>query len=84
MVVKIKKTDLDFLILLLEENSPELAEMMKDVVKDLKITFEIDSEHSDQIRDLVEEEIQKSGFDEKYNLNEKGKILQELSERLCS
>ncbi len=80
MIVKINKSHLDFLIQILSERKPELANVLKEKIRDYKITFEIDSERADEIRDLIEEEIQKKGYDKNYNLNKKGLILQEISD----
>ena len=83
-VVKINKSNLDFLIQALAEKKPELANTLKIAIKDYKVTFEIDPEQADEIRDWVEEEIQKVGYDENYELNQEGKILQELSDKFYS
>jgi len=80
MVVKIKKSNLDFLIQVLAERKPELAVALDETIRDYKITFEINSDRADEVRDLIEEEIQKVGYDENYDLNEKGMILQEISD----
>lgn len=80
MIVKVNKSSLDFLIKQLLEKKPSLGIALSNLVKDKKVAFEIDDIQADVIRDWIEDEIQKIGYDEKYELNQKGKILQELSD----
>lgn len=81
MIVKVNKSSLDFLIKQLSEKKPSLSSALNNLVKDYKVTFEIDDTQADEIRDWIEEEIQKTGYDEKYELNQEGKVLQELSDK---
>lgn len=57
-----------------------------DLVKNLRMgklinskwEIEISNDVADEIRDLCSEKLQIIGFDEKYKLTEKGKLLEEL------
>jgi hypothetical protein len=84
MKVKINKSNLDFLMQKLKNENPELLKSFEKSMNDYLVIFEIDFECADELRDWVEEELQKAGFDESYNLNEKGKILKEISDNLFS
>lgn len=81
MIVKINKYSLDFLMKQLSEKKPSLNSALNNLIKDYKVTFEIDNIQADEIRDWIEEEIQKIGYDENYELNQQGKTLQELSDK---
>jgi len=48
------------------------------------ITLEVKDEIAIEIRDWVGEKLQKVGFDENYELNENGKILEQLEDLLYS
>lgn len=48
------------------------------------ITLDVKDEIAIQIRDWVGEKLQKEGFDENYELNENGKILEQLEDLLYS
>ena len=48
------------------------------------ITLEVKDEIAIEIRDWVGEKLQKEGFDENYELNENGKILEQLEDLLFS
>ena len=68
----------------LKNENPELLKSFEKSMNDYLVIFEIDIKCADELRDWVEEEVQKAGFDESYNLNEKGKILKEISDNLFS
>jgi hypothetical protein len=84
MIVKLKKSSLDFLLQKLSANEPALYRLLDKKSKDQKITFEINNPQADEIRDWIEEEIQRVGYDESYNLNSEGQILQDLADKLYS
>jgi len=48
------------------------------------ITLEVKDEIAIEIRDWIGEKLQKVGFDENYELNENGKILEQLEDLLYS
>ncbi|MEI8076014.1 MAG: hypothetical protein WCH78_14795 [Bacteroidota bacterium] len=48
------------------------------------IILEVKDEIAIEIRDWVGEKLQKEGFDENYELNENGKILEQLEDLLFS
>ncbi len=48
------------------------------------IILEVKDEIAIEIRDWVGEKLQKEGFDENYELNENGKILEQLEDLLYS
>ena len=81
MIVKVNKSSLYFLIEQLSEKKPSLSIALNNLLKDNKVTFEIDDIQADEIRDWIEEEIQKVGYDKNYELNQEGKVLQELSDK---
>ena len=81
MIVKVNKSSLDFLMKQLSEKKPSLGSALNNLVKDYKVAFEIDDIQAYEIRDWIEEEIQKIGYDENYELNQEGKVLQELSDK---
>ena len=81
MIVKVNKSSLDFLMKQLSEKKPHLSSALNNLVKDYKVTFEIDNIQADEIRDWIEEEIQRIGYDKEYELNKEGRVLQELSDK---
>jgi hypothetical protein len=59
-------------------NNIELGKLINN-----KWQFEISNDIADEIRDLCSEKLQIVGFDEKYRLTEKGKLLEDLIDLFC-
>lgn len=81
MDIKIKKTDFDFLIKNLKKLKPHLIPILNNNnINNNNVTLILDDEISNEINDWAQEEIQKSGYDENYDLNNHGKVLQNISD----
>jgi len=79
--IKIKKNDFDFLIKNLKKLKPHLIPTLNNSdINNGNVTLKLDDEISNEINDWAQEEIQKSGYDENYDLNNLGKILQNISD----
>ncbi len=78
MIVKLNKNQKDYLDNSLSEEREHLKIKLKTKEENHLFIIELDDEVADEIRDWANEELQKKGFDENYELNTRGKILEEL------
>ena len=81
MIVKLDTNQYEFLKGTLGK---ERADLFKYLANGNCVTLEIKDEIAVVIRDWVGERLQKEGFDENYELNENGKILEQLEDILYS
>lgn len=82
MVIKIKKSEFDLVIEELSKSRSDLAEKLEKAAKDYTIVMNLEEEVIDDIKDCIDEEIQRSGYDIDYELTSKGKDLQTISDKL--
>lgn len=82
MVIKIKKSEFDLLLIELKNNRFDLVEKMEAVAKDYTIVMNLEEEVIDDIKDYVDEEILKTCYDIDYQLTDRGKALQTISDKL--
>lgn len=79
MIIRLTETEREFLATIVLKNNSSLMKIIEQSTKDKgKYLIDIDSVLADEIRDLCSERLQISGFDEDYNLNDEGKILENL------
>jgi RNA polymerase-binding transcription factor DksA len=79
MRIKLSNNQYDYLYCNLLSKREDLKTTVQQVEKDNKfISLEVDSNTADKIRDCANEELQKKGFDENYELTQSGEILEEL------
>ena len=79
MTFKLIKTEIEFLVTVVLKNNSSLISIIEQSIVDNGIfSIDIDNVIADVIRDLCLEQLHISGFDENYNLNEEGKILEDL------
>lgn len=79
MTIKLTKTERELLVTVVLKNDSSLKNIIEQSrIDNGKFSIDIDNVLADEIRDLCSEQLQLSGFDENYNLNEEGKILENL------
>jgi hypothetical protein len=79
MTIKLAETEREYLVTVVLKNHSSLMNIIEQSTKEKgKFLIDIDNVLADEIRDLCSEQLQKSGFDENYNLNEEGKMLEKL------
>ena len=79
MIIRLTEAERIFLTTVVLKNNSSLMNIIQQSSKDKgKFSIEIDNILADEIRDLCSEQLQISGFDENYNLNEDGKMLENL------
>lgn len=81
MIVKLNASQYEFLKNTLGQDR---ADLFKHLSNGNGIALEVKDEITIEIRDWVGEKLQKEGFDENYELNEQGKILEQLEDLLYS
>jgi hypothetical protein len=81
MIVKLNSNQYDFLKNTLGQ---ERSDLFKHLSNGNGVALGINDEVVIEIRDWVGEKLQKEGFDENYELNEHGKILEQLEDLLYS
>lgn len=79
MIVKLNTQQYEFLKATLGK---ERAELFEYLANGNGVSLEVNDEIIVEISDWVGEKIQKEGFDENYELNEQGKILEQLEDLL--
>jgi len=82
--MKIRLTEKEYTCLMEDGFLPKnLAAAIGDVIRaGVAWSVELSDEHADAIRDLCGERLQEVGFDENYNPNEKGRLLESLMDKL--
>ena len=79
MTIKLTKTEREYLVTVVLKKYSSLMNIIEhSTIDNGKFSIDIDNVLADEIRDLCSEQLQISGFDEKYNLNEEGKMLENL------
>lgn len=79
MTIKLTKKEREFLVTVVLKNDSSLMNIIEQsTIDNGKFSIDIDNVLADEIRDLCSEQLQISGFDENYNLNEEGKMLENL------
>ncbi|WP_026750521.1 hypothetical protein [Sediminibacterium sp. C3] len=81
MIVKLSANQYEFLKNTLGK---ERSDLFKHLSNGNGVAIGINDEVVIEIRDWVGEKLQKEGFDENYELNENGKILEQLEDLLYS
>ncbi len=81
MIVKLNPKQYEFLKATL---SIEKADLFKYLPNSAGLSFEIRDEIAVEIRDWVSEKLQKEGYDKDYELNQRGKLLEQLEDILYS
>lgn len=81
MIVKLNSNQYDFLKNTLGQ---ERSDLFKHLSNGNGVALGINDEVVIEIRDWIGEKLQKDGFDENYELNEQGKILEQLEDLLYS
>ncbi|MDD2794010.1 MAG: hypothetical protein PHD73_12580 [Sediminibacterium sp.] len=79
MIVKLSTSQYEFLKNTLGRERIDLFEHLSN---GNGIALEVKDEFAIEIRDWVGERLQREGFDENYELNEQGKILEQLEDLL--
>ena len=64
--------------------SIEKADLFKWLPNNPELSVEISDEVAIEIRDWISEKLQKEGYDKDYELNERGKLLDQLEDILYS
>ena len=79
--IELNETEYDFLCkaAFLEDKYRKL--LFSSQQQDDKYTIKISEDQADEIRDLCGEQLQITGFDEKYELTPEGKILESLVDK---
>lgn len=82
MIIKITQKQKDFLFNVLLKNYPNLLNLIKQNCSPYfnKYKIIVSDEIGNDLRDLCEDALVQFGFDENYDLNEDGKILEDLSD----
>lgn len=79
MKIRLTEIEREFLVKNVLKNNASLIKIIERVTMDKgKYLLDIDSVVADEIRDLCSEQLQINGFDEDYNLNNVGEILEYL------
>ena len=78
MIVKLSITQFSYLKDYLNKDEKNLKFKFSEGRNGKSKFIEINKDTANEIRDLASEELQKSGFDENYELNEEGKVLESL------
>ncbi|MHB9148134.1 MAG: hypothetical protein ACYC2U_07115 [Candidatus Amoebophilus sp.] len=76
MKIKLCKNHLEFLKSHLRKDRPDLFEYLNQNV--VLSVFEIDDYNADAIHDWLGDQLQLIGFNEDYDLTEKGKVIDEI------
>ncbi len=79
MTVKLNTKQYNFLK---EHLSVERSDLFKFFEKNDSLRFEVNEDIAEELSDWAGEKLQREGFDINYQLNEKGKILEELEDLL--
>jgi hypothetical protein len=76
-MIKLNKNDVSFILSVLD-----LPSNLYNFLITIKEGGSINEEQADELRDYCGEKLLEIGFDEKYNTNEKGRILEDLIDKL--
>ncbi len=82
MKVKLNKEQINFIEKYLKKEQPKLYEIFHKNI--LSSVFEIDEENASEIRDWCGDKLQLAGFNENWELNDEGKIIDELIDKFYS
>ncbi len=77
--IKLNVDQFEYVYSNLSSEREDLAKILKKSEKNGKITMTLEEDVVDEIRDWVEERLQKVGFDKDYSLTKEGELLEELS-----
>lgn len=78
MQVTLTKKQFDYLELHLDKDRPDLAKQLRASGTGKKIVVELSEEAASDVRDWASEQLQKRGFNENYDVNEEGQLLEDL------
>lgn len=83
MKIKFSKVQYEYIESNLLNERQDLIDSLPRVSKEESMVFEIGEEEANEIRDWAIDKQTVVGFDENYELNEEGKILQQVIDILC-
>ncbi|MDD2739859.1 MAG: hypothetical protein PHR94_13090 [Methylomonas lenta] len=77
-MIFISRIEIEYMLMMLE-----LTSSLRQVLEDISVSGgNIDDDQVDELRDLCNDKLDVCGYDENYNLNENGKKLEALVDKL--
>jgi len=76
-MIALKKAEVEYMLSILD-----LAPELRAVLKSIFDGGDVDEDQADELRDLCNDKLDVCGYDESYSLNEDGKKLEALADKL--